>query len=106
MKPKGPIVCGCDECHPELHYGQPDGPLSSFESDLAAMESRYKGLIQDAKRVREHLTHCDVYGDQPTLDGFDRILMALGIHNEVTKPEPIPEQPKDFALTQDSPDPF
>lgn len=85
-----------------------NGPLSTTEAELLALEERHDRMLAGAKRIRYHLLNCE-HGDSKTFEAFEELLKYIGIYDQVVSSEPIPEQPKDFAdftLTQDSPDPF
>ena len=70
----------------------------SLEQDLAALEAHYQGLIADAKHIREHVRHCE-YSDPRTVEGFDRLLCALGIYDKVTQVEDITQPAGEMAAT-------
>lgn len=69
-----------------------EGPLSMSEAELAALETQGAELVSAGKLVREHLSNCP-YSDQKTLDAFDLLLKYAGIHDLVTKVEPV-ERPQ------------
>lgn len=75
-----------------------NGPLSTTEADLLAIEARYAKMIEDAKRIRQHLTHCE-YGSDRELAGFDNLLCALGIHAEVVPDEIHTKPQQEMAAT-------
>ena len=57
-------------------------PDQDFEGLRDLMEGRLDELTVAARRVREHLTHCE-HSDQQSIDGFDEILKALGIFDRI-----------------------
>lgn len=54
----------------------------SLVDEVEILNRRYSELTRGAVRVRQHLSLCE-HGDQETLDAFDALTKALGIHDDV-----------------------
>lgn len=80
-------------------------PPAMSEADLLALEEQHDRMVAGAKRIRYHLLNCE-NGDSKTFEAFEELLKYIGIHADVVQPEPVVEQPLDFVLDQNSPDPF
>ncbi len=82
-----------------------NGPLCTTEAELIALEERHDKVVAGAKRIRYHIMNCQ-FGDTQTFEAFEELLKYIGIPTDVVQTEPVVEQPLDFVIDANSPDPF